>query len=155
MDLGKVNTGGGEEVETNVDAVRNPGTKCFKCGGVGHMARECPSQEVKGEGKGKKGGGKGDRFVPYGGKSGGKSGGKGGGKAQAKGGGKAAWSPDNGKGGIQGVCRNCGKKGHKAYECWSKGIGEVVDEGTGESAWEQDVGGVTELSRVWQIGQVT
>eukprot|EP00973_Karenia_brevis_P090793 12404296-Karenia_brevis.AAC.1 len=27
------------------------------------------------------------------------------------------WSPDNGKGGFQGVCWKCGVEGHKSFEC--------------------------------------
>eukprot|EP00973_Karenia_brevis_P016989 2331688-Karenia_brevis.AAC.1 len=27
------------------------------------------------------------------------------------------WSPDNGKGGFQGLCWKCGIKGHKSWEC--------------------------------------
>ena len=64
--------------------------------------------------KPKANGGKG---LTPGGFGGGKSGYKGGGKGGVKG-----YSPDNGKGGYQGVCHHCGVKGHKKYECpnWDK-----------------------------------
>ena len=68
----------------SVDAVW-PATRCYECGGYGHMAKGCPN---KGKGKGKHGGKMG------GGKSGGKNGeGKSGGmkgygKSMTKGGGK-------------------------------------------------------------------
>ena len=46
------------------------------------------------------------------------------GKGNPKGPGKGNW---NGKGkgkGGQGECWNCGKTGHQAWECWSKGKGK-------------------------------
>ena len=110
--------------------------------GVGHFAKDCPSEEIKGEGKGGPPPGK-QRWVKGGGK-----------KGAGKGGGKTGngWSPNNGKGGYQGVCWKCGLKGHKAYECRvaGKGISEVTETVGGE----EEVSQVTEVSRVWTISQV-
>ena len=95
--------GYGEEQETyGVDAVGRA-VQCFKCNGMGHMARDC---WTKGKGKGDfgwKGGGKGD---------GGKNGSKGNYYDYGKGGGK-------GKGKFSGKCFKCGKEGHRAVDCRS------------------------------------
>ena len=95
-------------------------TRCYECGGYGHMAAECAS---KGKGKG-------------GGKAGWNPKGKGKGKAGGKGAIKGGWTPpwggkgetpgwtqkggkgQKGKGkGYQGTCWKCWRVGHKAAEC--------------------------------------
>ena len=89
-------------------------TQCYNCGGWGHVSRECPS-EKEGKGKGKDFG-KGGKDFGKGGKDYGK-----GGKDSSKGG------MDSGKG-YQGACFNCGKVGHKAWECRSRRQVGAVDE---------------------------
>ena len=81
-------------------AVVKATTQCYNCGGLGHLAQQCPSSPTKGAGKsgkgGKKGGGKGD--LPKGGPKGGQPG---------KGGGRK---------GPPGGCWNCAGP-HYASEC--------------------------------------
>ena len=79
------------------------GDHCYRCGGMGHIANDCPTP--KGKGKGKE-----DRtFNAKGGKGADKGKGKGvGGKGAVKG---------KGKGGA--VCGYCGKRGHDASRCWT------------------------------------
>ena len=91
--------------------------KCYSCGEVGHPSFLCP-KVGKGQPAGRGGkvgkggyGGKGN----YGGKGGyGGWGGKGGGKGEW--GGKEFAEKGLGKG-YRWACFNCGKKGHKAFEC--------------------------------------
>ena len=80
-----------EESAGAVQAV-HAGTKCYSCGGLGHISPNCP---MKGKGKGK--------GAPFG---------KGYGKA-------SMWSPKGkGKGkGFRGACWNCEAIGHTAAEC--------------------------------------
>ena len=140
----------GQQLE--VDAVGRA-VICHRCGGWGHMARECPTPD----GKGPKGKGKGKSV------DGGPSAwGKGGTKAAgndifpgkgylgkgvpnvAKGSGKQGGS----KGlGYQGTCWTCGLVGHKSAECNQMQVNEVA--GELESQDVASVGGV------WMIGQVS
>ena len=99
MDVGEVH---GEQwaAETedwegmDVQAV-GAGTQCHRCGGWGHMARECPTSQGKSKGKGKDYGG----YV----------GSKGKGKGMAKGGGGGKGCDIKGKGkGYQGTCWTLG-----------------------------------------------
>ena len=120
MDIGWVDEGDqGEEKEVGAVTL---GTKCFGCGGWGHLSRNCPSV-AKGLGKGK--GGKGTTES-----KGGKGGKKGG-----------------GKGGFRGNCFKCGKTGHRAIDCWSANAVEQdpVEEDANEHA---DLGGVWVIGAV-------
>jgi hypothetical protein len=145
MDIGHLGwdkTEGDEEYEV---AAVGWQTQCHNCGGYGHMSRECPS-EKKGGGKGKGNFGKGTF-----GKGGGKDSGKGSGKDFGKGG------KDSGKGGAsgkgyQGACFNCGKIGHKAWECRSgKGIHAVEEQ---EDEKDEVPAGAVEIGTIWNIGAV-
>ena len=112
--------------EAEVQAV-GPNTQCHRCGGWGHMARECAT-EAKGKGKGNDSKGKGK--------------GKG---NDSKGKGKGKGDDGKGKGkGYQGTCWTCGKVGHKSHECRSRSAYSVEE----EIVEEADVGGV------WTIGNV-
>jgi len=142
----------GEEWQDEIGEVW-ASTRCYECGGYGHMARTCPTKGGKGgksKGKGKDGGkdggkGKGkDAGKGYGGKDGGKGyGGKG--PAWGKGGGGKGFG-QGGKGwGYQGTCWRCGKVGHKALECGAN-TNAVEEEQQDEES--QEVGGV------WMVGGV-
>ena len=76
---------------------------CYRCGGMGHIAAECPNP--KGKGKGKE-----DRTFSAKGI-----------KGQEKGKGKAAGGKghDKGKGKGSMFCPHCGKRGHDASRCWT------------------------------------
>ena len=121
----------GEECE--VGAV-DMNTKCYRCQGYGHLARDCGTKPEKGKGKG---GGNPGKAQPKGQGKGGYDGwyGKGGGKG----------SKGDGKGkGYMGACWKCGQVGHKALECTAK-----VNAVDGEEGFEEvSVGGV------WMIGSV-
>ena len=139
MDVGKVEC---DEWECDYDvAAVGWHIQCYNCGGWGHQSRECASEKKGGGkdfGKGDKGKGKGFGNV-YG--KGGKDFSKGG-----KGG------KDGGKGkGYQGTCFNCGKVGHKAWECRSKRV-DAVDE---EEVEDEGVpAGMVEIGTVWNVGAV-
>ena len=107
-------------------------TQCYNCGGWGHMSREFPSEKM-GEEKGKDFGKGGTDF------------GKGG-KEYGKGG------EDSGKG-YQDACFNCGKVGHKAWECRSRSVGVVDEENNGNVEGEVQAGAV-EMGTSWNIGGV-
>ena len=127
---------------TDVQAV-GAGTQCHRCGGWGHMARECPTSPGKSKGKGKDYGG----YVGFKGK--GKGMAKGGGDKGFGGGGKGGDIKGKGKG-YQGTCWTCGVVGHKSSECLQHRPANSVEDDVGGavSHVEVDVGGV------WMIGAV-
>lgn len=143
MDIGKVEWDGNED-DYDVAAVGWQ-TQCYNCGGWGHQSREC-SSEKKGKG-GDKGKGKGNLGNTFG--KGGKDFGKGG-KDFGKGG------KDSGKGGggkgYQGTCFNCGKVGHKAWECRSGKRINAIEEHEDED--EEVQAAAVEIGTVWNIGAV-
>ena len=135
--------------ELEVDAVSKT-TNCYRCGGWGHLARDCSTPEGKGpKGKGKS---KGEAVKGWskGGPKGAKGGfqGKGGFQAQGGLGGSKGGGPKGaGKGfGYQGVCWTCGRVGHKSAECSQNHVNEVVV--------EQEPRDVASVGGVWMIGQV-
>ena len=107
--------------------------RCYRCGGIGHMAAECPTP--KGKGKGRE-----DRAVQGKGMKG-ASGGKGGDKGKGKG---------SGKSGL--ICDHCGKRGHDRSRCWTLHPGQLPWKGANavEHDWddrtERGIGGVD----VWE-----
>jgi hypothetical protein len=131
--------------EEDVGAVTRD-TKCYRCGGQGHMAAHCATPKGDGKGSAAKGG-KGFSGKGYG--KGGKGEGKGEGKG--KGGGKGGKGP-------RPWCDHCGKSGHTAESCWTKYPDQLPWKNAGAVDWEnpeieQDIGGM-EVFRFneWDIG---
>ena len=159
MDVGWVGEPGaeaGEEewdhnFEFDVDAVsRTP--ICYRCGGSGHLARDCPTPEGKGpKGKGKTKGEAAKGWSKGWPKGGAKGALQGKGSFQGKGtfgGAKGGGQKGAGKGfGYQGVCWNCGQVGHKSAECSHMQVNEV--------AADQEPRDVASVGGVWMIGQVS
>ena len=160
MDVGYMEfRNGGEDVcgyceDYDVDMVGKAGIQCYKCGGFGHIARECT---IKGYGKGgDKGAGKGGSEKGFG--KGGKAYSKGGYKGQyekgyGKGGnGKGYGEKGFGKGGkgYQGRCWKCNMVGHKAAECTVR-INEM--ENSQDNKDESQIGSV-DIGRIWSVCQV-
>ena len=154
MDIGQMGGGGGDEPD--LDAVNKANVKCYNCGGFGHYhySRECTEQKGgKGVSKGQQGPGKGQQqwspnyhdkgYQPKGI----------GGKGDPKGGkGGKPWNQTGGGKGYQGVCYNCKKVGHKAWECRSARV-QGVEEGDEQADQDRDASSV-EIGRVWNIGCV-
>ena len=118
----------GEGGEDEINSLGKGGKgNCYRCGGYGHMAKDCPTPEVKGN---LKGGGKGygDKGKSYG----------------AKG------YPGKGVKGETRECYNCGKKGHLSHDCWAKGGGK----GKGKAVAEVGIEEVNESGEIWAIMQV-
>ena len=112
MDAGEVGWSDDNESEEHVGAV-GAWSRCGRCDGWEHFARDCP---CKGKGKWDFGkfGGKGK----HNGNSNSKGGYKGDGKNnQYKGDGKGGKGQKVGGKGYQGTCWRCGMVGHKANEC--------------------------------------
>ena len=156
MDIGAVGNDWRDEwheEEESIDVVSFQ-TQCHQCGGWGHLKRDCPTKgHGKGQSGGKAGGGKswgkgGYKGGDSGGYKGGDSGGYKGGDIGSKGGGKGGQGK-GGKGGYLGKCFNCGKQGHKKWECTEPTRTNAVEE-TSEGQTE----GITDIGGVWFIGEV-
>ena len=150
-DVGGDDGGWGCEAEIDALGKGNAGVACYRCGGKGHMAKECstPAGMVEGgKGKGKGSGGKGKGTT---------------GTWYSKG---AEWKGETGnwKGGVgcvgknggggkgyQGTCWTCGRIGHKANEgkCGGgKGLVAEVGEEPGSFTGAVSTGGVWTISSV-------
>ena len=79
------------------------GDHCYRCGGLGHIASDCPTPKGKGKGREDK------AFHAKGGK----------GQEKGKGKGFGGKGPAKGKGKGEVVCSYCGKRGHDASRCWT------------------------------------
>ena len=123
MDVGNV---GAEQWEEWSAGAVNANTRCYNCGGFGHIASQC---REKGKGKGGKGKGKD---------------GKGGGREVAKGKSK----------GYLGTCWTCGKVGHKAWECRQTKSANGVEDNGEEEEEEEHEQQTKVLGGIWKIGAV-
>jgi len=100
---------GNQENDEDIDWLgKGGGIQCHRCGGLGHISKNCGSPEPakgksKGQGKNGKGDGKGGKNGKFGYK-----GGNGKNDYKGKGNGKNEY------------CSYCGKPGHGPKECWSK-----------------------------------
>jgi len=100
---------GNQENDEEIDWLgKGGGIQCHRCGGLGHISKNCGSPEPakgksKGQGKNGKGDGKGGKNGKFGYK-----GGNGKNDYKGKGNGKNEY------------CSYCGKPGHGPKECWSK-----------------------------------
>jgi len=100
---------GNQENDEEIDWLgKGGGIQCHRCGGLGHISKNCGSPEpakgkAKGQGKNGKGDGKGGKNGKFGYK-----GGNGKNDYKGKGNGKNEY------------CSYCGKPGHGPKECWSK-----------------------------------
>jgi hypothetical protein len=132
MDVGHIN---GDYYDEDVNAVTRD-TKCFRCGGHGHLAVHCATPKSDGKGADAKGYGKNGKGFDYNGKGSGKNG-KG---FSGKGFGK------EGKGGKP--CDHCGKTGHGPHNCWTKHPEQMPWKRTSAVDWfesgaeEHDIGGI-------------
>ena len=142
MEVGQVDQWG----HMQVDAVSR-WTQCFNCDGWGHTGRFCPSDKRAGKGKGEYGKGeygKGEKGRPM--MKGHEKGAKG-----FKG--KGSWvSGDKGKG-YQGACFECGKVGHKAWECRQARAVQAVTGDAGNDEERVD-GEEIDVATVWDVGNV-
>jgi hypothetical protein len=135
------------------------GESCRRCGGMGHYARECPTQKGKGKGEAGKGGWKGKGKGKFGGKGGEpswKGSGWKGGEPGWKGGGKGGWK---GKGkGFMGECWTSGERGHRSNECTNQNPKTAMEIGSVEEE-QLHVGGVWAIAQVqaqeeeWSVAQ--
>ena len=127
------------ELCRDLDAV-GANTRCYSCGGFGHMQAQCPKGKGNSKGGGKCGFG-------YGGKGGGKDGGGKGANQKGWGKGEKGQNPKGGGKGYQGVCWRCNKVGHKASECFVN-----INEVEGEQWEEGEDSEVRVVEGVWLIG---
>ena len=136
-----------DEEEWQVDAV-GYNTKCYRCGGYGHLAKDCAT--AKGQ---EKGGMRGPGGKGADGKGKGNFGGNFGNFGKGDGKGSYGKGKDGGKGGkgkgYQGTCWKCGKVGHKAAECRMAG---AIDTEEGNENCEDCCN--VEMGGVWVIGNI-
>eukprot|EP00973_Karenia_brevis_P046905 6508069-Karenia_brevis.AAC.1 len=66
------------------------------------------------------------------------------------------WSPDNGKGGFQGVCWKCGAKGHRSFECPNASMIQGIEDQSiqVDSSIKADACSVDVGKKSWHVGAV-